>query len=141
MFKFLDELSDTYTWPVQFNLPANGGKTTPIKFYAEFNRLKTEEADELKAEVNARLEAIFAAAKEKIAEGAGAVPASSDDDTDKVNRYILSRVLAGVGEADKSGNYTAADSEKETQLLSTMGALEAILAAYGKSKSGEKAKN
>lgn len=137
MFKILDELSATYTWPVSFNLPASGGKVTQIKFHAEFNRLNVGEEKALGDEVSKRITSIMANAREIVG---GSKPEAFDDDNDKVNRHILGEVMVSVGEMDKDV-YVAADSEKEAQLLSTRGAVEAILQAYGKSKSGEKAKN
>lgn len=139
MFKFLDELSETYTWPVSFKIPASGGKTTEIKFHAEFNRLSAEREKELTDEVNERVKKILQRAKDMV--GGAEADGTDEDDMLQVNLYIRDQVLVSVGENDKAGNYTAADSDKEAQLLSLRGATEAILAAYGKSKSGEKAKN
>lgn len=139
MFNFLDELSDTYTWPVTLKLPASGGKVKEVKFYAEFNRLSAEREKELTDEVNERIKQIIQRAKDYVG---GDTDAADDDDMLLVNLHIRDQVLVSVGEADSSGkNYAAADSDRTAQLLDLRGATEAILAAYGKSKSGEKAKN
>lgn len=139
MFNFLEELSDTLVWPVSLNIPANGGKVIPVKFHAEFKRPVAESERELTEEVDKRAKKIVQRAKDYVS---GETANDGEDDTFvKVNLYIRDQVLVSVGEVDKSGNYTAADSDKEARLLSLHGATEAILAAYGKSKSGEKAKN
>jgi len=137
MFNFLETLSDTYTWPVTLKIPASGGKVTEVKFHAEFNRLSAEAEQELTDEVSARIKKIMQSAKDAMD---GDVP-DGDDDMAKVNLSIRDQVLVSVGEADKSGTYTAADSDKEAQLLALRGATVAILNAYGQSKKGEKAKN
>lgn len=140
MFTFLDDLSDTYTWPVVLKLPANGGKTKEVKFVAEFNRLSADQERELTDDVNGRVKQMLQRAKDYVS-GSGEFEAADEDDMMKINLHIRDQVLVSVGECDKAGNYTAADGEKAGQLLSLRGATEAILAAYGKSKSGEKAKN
>ena len=137
MFNLLETLSDTYTWPVTLKIPASNGKVTEVKFHAEFNRLSAEAEQELTDEVSARIKKIMQSAKDVMD---GETP-DSDDDMARVNLSIRDQVLVSVGEADKSGNYTAAESDKESQLLSLRGATEAILNAYGQSKKGEKAKN
>lgn len=138
MFTFLDELSDTYTWPVTLKLPASGGKVKEVKFYAEFNRLSAEREMEISDEASARIKLIIQRAKQDMDE---AQETDGDDDMAQVNMRIRDEVLASVGETGKDGSYTAADDAQTAKLLALRGATEAILAAYGKSKSGEKAKN
>lgn len=138
MFNFLDELSDTYTWPVTLKLPASGGKVKEIKFYAEFRRLSEEREQEIGKETNNRIRKIIASAKQDFEESRDA---EDDDAMAQVNENLRDEVLESVGEMDKSGNYTAADSAETERLLSLRGATHAILQAYGKSKAGEKAKN
>lgn len=138
MFNFLDELSDTYTWPVTLKLPASGGKVKEVKFYAEFNRLSEEREQEITDETNARIKKIINRAKQDLEESRDT---EDEDAMAQVNLSLRDEVLASVGEVDKSGSYTAADDERAALLLGTRGATHAILVAYGKSKAGEKAKN
>lgn len=138
MFTFLDELSDTYTWPVALKLPVNGGKVKDVKFYAEFRRLSEEREQEITADTNERIKKIINRAKQDMEEGRDT---EDEDAMAQVNMNLRDEVLESVGEMDKSGNYTAADSDEAMRLLSLRGATHAILIAYGKSKAGEKAKN
>lgn len=138
MFNFLDELSETYTWPVILKLPASGGKVKEVTFYAEFRRLSEEREQEISDETNARIKKIISRAKQELEEG---FAAEDDDAMAQVNESLRDEVLESVGEMDKSGSYTAADSAEAGRLLALRGATHAILVAYGKSKSGEKAKN
>lgn len=138
MFNFLDELSETYTWPVTLKLPANGGKVKEVKFYAEFRRLSEEREQEISADTNERIKKIINRAKQDMEEWHDA---GDEDAMAQVNENLRDEVLESVGEMDKSGNYTAADSDEAMRLLSLRGATHAILIAYGKSKAGEKAKN
>lgn len=138
MFNFLDELSETYTWPVILKLPANGGKVKEVKFYAEFRRLSEEREQEIGKETNERIRKIIEHAKQDLEE---ARDTQDEDVMAQVNEDLRNEVMESVGEVDKSGNYTAADSEETGRLLSLRGVTAAILQSYGKSKAGEKAKN
>ena len=49
MFKIVQ--SATYTWPVSFDLPTDGGKTEKATFDAEFKRLTQSRVDEIRQAV------------------------------------------------------------------------------------------
>lgn len=49
MFKIVQ--SNTYTWPVTIELPADGGKTSKASFDVEFHRFTQAKVDEVKQAV------------------------------------------------------------------------------------------
>lgn len=114
MFKILDEISPTYTWPVTACVAANRGKVTQIKFVAEFRRLDDERVQELNDQTN--------------------------DTRPKTDKTLLAEVLESVGE-EADGQYTAGSASEQARLLNTVGVRKAVALAYYRSLSGEKAKN
>lgn len=116
MFSFLKDLSNTYTWPVEARVPVNGGKTTAIKFEAEFNRLEKD-----------RLSTIIARLKDGVSE-------QSDQE-------LLDEVLAGVRAKDDSGKMTPLPDDVRDELFAVIGVQGATVRAFFASITGEKAKN
>lgn len=114
MFKTLDELSSTYTWPVTASVAANRGKVTQIKFVAEFRRLDDERVQELTDQ--------------------------SNDVRPKTDKALLAEVLESVGE-EVDGQYTPGSEAEQARLLGTFGVRKAVTLAFYRSLTGEKAKN
>lgn len=114
MFKQLDELSATITWPVTSNQAANRGKITQVKFFAEFRRPDDDRLQEIVDITN--------------------------DARPKTDKLLLEEVLVSVGE-EESGQYTAGSEAEQSRLLKAVGVKKAIVQAFFVAMSGEKAKN
>lgn len=114
MFKFLDSLSDSYTWPVVSNVAVNSGKVTQLKFAAEFKRLEDERIQDMGD--------------------------ASNEQRPKTDKALLDEVLISVGE-EIAGEYAPATEAEQKKLLGTAGVRKAVVLAYYRSLSGEKAKN
>lgn len=119
MFKLLEEVSETYTWPVTAKVPGNGGKVITLKFDAEFRRLPASRMRDLMR------------GKDEMVEG----------EKPKTVIEVVDEVLVGVNyKGDEGKEFRATDDEKD-DLLAVLGVDVAIYVALLSSFKGEKAKN
>ena len=116
MFSFLEEVSDTYTWPVNAKVPVSGGKSTTIKFEAEFNRIERERMEHLMRR---------------------------DDENNLVNgdQEIIDEILVGIRARNDAGKTEEVPDDVREKLFAVIGVRAAIIRAFFASLSGEKAKN
>jgi hypothetical protein len=124
---FVLKQSVTYSWPVPFRVPTDGGKYDKQSFDAEFKRLPQTRINEIQAEVQARI---------KAAERGEAFESDISDIS------IADEVLAGwAGVVDDEGEEVAFTAASKAQLLNIPGLAGSIIEAYFESVSGRKAKN
>jgi hypothetical protein len=124
---FVLKQSVTYSWPVPFRVPTDGGKYDKQSFDAEFKRLPQTRINEIQAEVQARI---------KAAERGEAFESDISDIS------IADEVLAGwAGVVDDEGEEVAFTAASKAQLLNIPGLAGSIVEAYFESVSGRKAKN
>lgn len=109
---FVIKQSDTFRWPVKFDLPVDGGKTAPQTFDAEFKRLG-----------QARLAELAAALED--AEGA-----------EKIVREVLVG-WAGITDGDQPVPFSQGALG---QVLDIPGVVLAVVRAYTKAMTGEAAR-
>jgi hypothetical protein len=124
---FVLKQSATYSWPVPFKVPTDGGKYEKQTFDAEFKRLPQSRINEIQAEVQARLRATeFGRPFE------GEVSDIS----------IADEVLAGwAGVVDDEGEEVPFSATSKAQLLNIPGLAGSIIQSYFESIQGKKTKN
>lgn len=124
---FVLKQSVTYSWPVPFRVPTDGGKYDKQSFDAEFKRLPQTRINEIQSEVQARI---------KAAERGEAFESDISDIS------IADEVLAGwAGVVDDEGEDVAFTATSKAQLLNIPGLAGSIIEAYFESVAGRKAKN
>lgn len=124
---FVLKQSASYTWPVSFKLPADGGKFEKQSFDAEFKRLPQGRINEIQAEVQARIKA--AERNEAIEDGI-------------TDQSIAREILIGwSGIVDDEGDEVAYSTAARDQLLEVPTVAAAVILAYFDSLTGNKSKN
>ena len=124
---FVLKQSTTYTWPVPFRVPTDGGKFDKQSFDAEFRRLPQTRINEIQTEVQARVQA----------SKRGEVI-----DSDVSDISIADEVLAGwAGVVDDDAEEVPFTAASKAQLLNIPGLAGSIVEAYFESVAGRKAKN
>jgi hypothetical protein len=124
---FVLKQSVTYSWPVPFRVPTDGGKYDKQSFDAEFKRLPQTRINEIQAEVQARIKA---------------TERGEAFESDISDISIADEVLAGwTGVVDDEGEEVAFTAASKAQLLNIPGLAGSIVEAYFESVSGRKAKN
>jgi hypothetical protein len=124
---FVLKQSTTYSWPVTFKLPADGGKFEKQTFDAEFKRLPQARINEIQVEVQARVKA----------------SERNESITDGINdQSIADEILVGwSGVVDGDGDEVPFSAANKQQLLDIPTVASAIIVAYFDSLTGVKAKN
>lgn len=124
---FVLKQSASYTWPVSFKLPADGGKFEKQSFDAEFKRLPQGRINEIQAEVQARIKAVER--NEAIEDGI-------------TDQSIAREILIGwSGIVDDEGDEVAYSTAARDQLLEVPTVAAAVILAYFDSLTGNKSKN
>jgi len=124
---FVLKQSTSYSWPVSFKLPADGGKYEKQSFDAEFKRLPQARINEIQTEVQARIKA--AERNEAIEDGI-------------TDQSIAREILIGwSGIVDDDGDEVAYSTASRDQLLEVPTVAAAVILAYFESLTGQKAKN
>ena len=115
MFNLLKDITPTYKWPVKFNIAADGGKLTTIKFDVEFNRISD---DKIKGMLD-----------------------SENENRLKNDTDMLAEIVVSVSAKDEAGQYGEINDSEYQELLEVPGISKAIVTAFFQSRTGEKAKN
>jgi hypothetical protein len=124
---FVLKQSATYSWPVPFKVPTDGGKYEKQTFDAEFKRLPQSRINEIQTEVQARI---------RSAEKGEAFESDISDIS------IADEVLAGWnGVVDDEGEEVPFSATSKAQLLNIPGLAGSIIEAYFESVAGKKLKN
>jgi len=124
---FVLKQSATYSWPVSFRVPTDGGKYDKQSFDAEFKRLPQSRINEIQTEVQAR---VRAAAKDEVFE------------SEISDISIAEEVLAGwAGIVDTDGDEIPYGEASKSQLLNVPMMAGSIIEAYFESVAGKKTKN
>jgi hypothetical protein len=124
---FVLSQSDTYTWPVSFDVPADGGRFIKQTFDAEFKRPTQTRIVEIQESVMQRLRAI-----------------QNDQETDGMitDQQIAGEVLVGWSgiEDGKAGEVPYSEKAKD-QVLDMPAVSASIVEAFFDSLKGAKRKN
>jgi hypothetical protein len=124
---FVLKQSATYSWPVPFKVPTDGGKYEKQTFDADFKRLPQSRINEIQTEVQARI---------RSAEKGEAFESDISDIS------IADEVLAGwTGVVDDEGEEVPFSATSKAQLLNIPGLAGSIIEAYFESVAGKKLKN
>jgi len=124
---FILKQSDTYNWPVPFDVPTDGGRFLKQSFDAEFKRPTQTRIVEIQESVMARLRAI-----------------QNDQDTEGMitDQQIAGEVLVGwAGIDDGEGGEVPFSEKAKTQVLDVPSVSAAIVEAFFDSLKGAKRKN
>lgn len=124
---FILKQSDTYNWPVPFDVPTDGGRFLKQSFDAEFKRPTQDRINEIQDAVLVRLRAI-----------------QNDQDTDGMitDQQIAGEVLVGwTGIDDGEGGEVPFSEKAKAQVLNVPSAAAAIVEAFFNSVRGAKRKN
>jgi hypothetical protein len=124
---FVLKQSATYSWPVPFKVPTDGGKYEKQTFDAEFKRLPQSRINEIQTEVQARLRA---------------TEFGRPFEGDVSDISIADEVLAGwAGVVDDEGEEVPFSATSKAQLLNIPGLAGSIIQSYFESIQGKKTKN
>jgi len=124
---FVLKQSSSYSWPVSFKLPTDGGKFEKQTFDAEFKRLPQARINEIQIEVQARI---------KAAERNESITDSISDQS------IAEELLVGwSGVVDGDGDEVPFSEVNKQQLLAVATLASAIIVSYFDSLTGVKTKN
>ena len=124
---FVLKQSDTYTWPVTFDIPVDGGRHEKQTFDAELKRLPQSRIIEIQDAVQKRLTAI-----------------QRDEDTDGLitDQEIANEILVGwSGILDDKGEDVPFSEKAKAQLMDVPTVTASIVTAYFSSLQGAKRKN
>jgi hypothetical protein len=124
---FVLKQSDTYSWPVSFDIPVDGGRHEKQTFDAELKRLPQSRIIEIQESVQKRLSAL-----------------QRDDDTDGMitDQEIADEILVGwSGVLDDKAEEVPFSEKAKAQLMNVPTVTAAIVSAYFASLSGAKRKN
>jgi hypothetical protein len=124
---FILKQSDTYNWPVPFEVPTDGGRFLKQSFDAEFKRPTQTRIVEIQESVMARLRAI-----------------QNDQDTDGMitDQQIAGEVLVGwSGIDDGEGGEVPFSEKAKAQVLDVPSVAASIVEAFFDSLKGAKRKN
>lgn len=124
---FVLKQSSSYSWPVSFKLPVDGGKFEKQSFDAEFKRLPQSRINEIQADVKVLI---------KASERNEPIEAGISDQS------IADEVLVGwAGVVDADGEDVPFTNAAKQELLNVPAVAAAIIVAYFDSLTGQKAKN
>ena len=124
---FVLKQSDTYSWPVSFDVPADGGRFIKQTFDAEFKRPTQARIVEIQEAVMKRLRAI-----------------QNDEDTDGLitDLEIADEILVGwSGIDDGEGAEVPYSQKAKEQVLNVPAVSASIVEAFFDSLKGAKRKN
>jgi len=124
---FILKQSDTYNWPVPFEVPTDGGRFLKQSFDAEFKRPTQTRIVEIQESVMARLRAI-----------------QNDQDTEGMitDQQIAGEVLVGwSGIDDGEGGEVPFSEKAKAQVLDVPSVAASIVEAFFDSLKGAKRKN
>lgn len=124
---FVIKQSDSYSWPITFEIPVDGGRHEKQTFDAELKRLPQSRIVEIQEAVQKRLSAI-----------------QRDEETaDMITDHeIANEILIGWnGINDEDGTAVPFSERSKTQLLEIPTVTAAIVRAYFDSLSGARRKN
>jgi hypothetical protein len=119
--------SSSYSWPVSFDVPVDGGRHEKQTFDAELKRLPQSRIIEIQEAVQKRLGAI-----------------QRDEETDEMitDQEIAREILIGwSGVNDEDANPIPFSEKSKAQLLDVPTVTAAIVTAYFNSLQGAKRKN
>lgn len=124
---FVLKQSSTYTWPVTFKLPIDGGKYEKQTFEAEFKRLPQARLNEIQEQVQAR----------------GRASEKGEPLEDAINdQTVADEVLVGWNNVlDEDGDQVPYTESGKQQLLEVPALASSIIVAFFESVTGQKAKN
>lgn len=124
---FVLKQSDTYSWPVTFDIPVDGGRHERQTFDAELKRLPQSRIIEIQDAVQKRLTAI-----------------QRDEDTDGMitDQEIACEILVGwSGILDDKGEEIPFTEKAKAQLMDVPTVTASIVTSYFNSLQGAKRKN
>lgn len=124
---FVLKQSSSYSWPVSFDVPVDGGRHEKQTFDAELKRLPQSRIVEIQESVQKRLVAI-----------------QRDEETDDMinDQEIASEILIGwSGVNDEESNPIPFSEKSKAELLDVPTVTAAIVTAYFNSLQGAKRKN
>jgi hypothetical protein len=124
---FVLKQSDTYSWPVSFDVPADGGRFVKQTFDAEFKRPTQARIVEIQEAVLKRLRAV-----------------QNDEETDGLitDLEIAEEILVGwSGIDDGEGNAVPYSQKAKDQVLNVPAVSASIVEAFFESLKGAKRKN
>jgi hypothetical protein len=123
---FILKQSDTYNWPVPFEVPTDGGRFLKQSFDAEFKRPTQTRIVEIQESVMARLRAI-----------------QNDQDTDGMitDQQIAGEVLVGWTGIEGGDGEVPFSEKAKAQVLDVPSVSAAIVEAFFDSLKGAKRKN
>lgn len=123
----LSAADGSYLWPVNVDVPIDGGRFDKFSFEARFRRVPQARAEEL----------VLLAVK-----NAQALQLGRDPEADGNDRAVAAEVLTGwAGVLDDDGNEIAYTPSNVSALLDFPGAAGAIAQAWFESINGKRAKN
>lgn len=124
---FVLKQSTSYSWPVSFKLPIDGGKFEKQTFDAEFKRLPQSRINEIQIEVQARIKATE----------------RNESITDAISdQSIAEELLVGwSGVVDDDGDEVPFSEVNKQLLLAIATVASAVILAYFDSLTGVKTKN
>lgn len=124
---FVLKQSTSYSWPVSFKLPTDGGKFEKQTFDAEFKRLPQSRINEIQIEVQARIKATE----------------RNESITDAISdQSIAEELLVGwSGVVDDDGDEVPFSEVNKQLLLAIATVASAVILAYFDSLTGVKTKN
>ena len=123
---FILKQSDSYSWPVEFKIPTEGGRYAKQSFTVELRRVPSSEAERMAAE----FQAFFRAAEVGII----------DDEIRKPADMARDLVVGWDGITDADGDPIKYSAATLNQLLEVHGAASAIMGAWVESLSGARQK-
>jgi hypothetical protein len=123
---FVLKQSDTYTWPVSFEIPVNGGRFVKQTFDAEFKRPTQTRIVEIQESVMARLRAI-----------------QNDEDTAGMitDLEIAGEILVGWSGIEDGKDEVPYSEKAKEQVLDMPAVSASIVEAFFDSLKGAKRKN
>ena len=124
---FVLKQSDSYTWPVSFDVPVDGGRHEKQTFDAELKRLPQSRIIQIQEAVQKRLVAI-----------------QRDEETDDMisDQEIANEILIGwSGVNDEDATPIPFSEKSKAQLLDVPTVTAAVVTAYFNSLQGAKRKN
>ena len=124
---FVLKQSDTYSWPISFDVPADGGRQEKQTFDGEFKRLSQSRINEI---------------KDKVQERVSATERSLDTDGMITDQEIAEEILVGwEGVVDDKGEEVLFSETLKARLLDVPSVAAAVVVAYFTSLQGAKRKN
>lgn len=124
---FVLKQSASYTWPVTFKLPVDGGKYEKQTFDAEFKRLPQARIDEI---------------QEAVQDRARSIANNQEPDSPINDRTVADEILIGWSNVlDADGDEIPFTATNKQTLLEVPALASAIIVAFFESVTGNKLKN